>query len=74
MQMKRGKLNHILFIHSDIGLHMHACVHVRFTCKKKVVPDRCCQGGVSPYQGMLYNIIHVPPSVSANQMRRYNQN
>lgn len=39
--------------------------------KKKVVPDKCCQGGVSPFQGMLYNIIRVPPSASANQMRRY---
>lgn len=53
---------------------MHASVLVRFTCKTKVVPDRCGEGCVSPYQGMLYIIIHVPPSVSANQMRCYNQN
>lgn len=33
-----------------------------------------CLGDVSPYQGMFYNIIHVPSSVSANQIRRYNQN
>lgn len=40
--------------------------YVRFTCKK-VVLTRC-------FQVMLYNIKHVPPSVSANQMKRYNQN
>lgn len=41
--------------------------------QKKIVPDRCCQLGMSLYQGMLYKIIHVPPSVAAHQMRRYNQ-
>lgn len=71
MQMKIDKLSHILFILSCI--HMHASVLVRLTCKKKKeVPERCCQGGVSPYQGVLYNIIHVPPTVSANQMTCYN--
>lgn len=70
--MKRDKLCQILFIYYYI--HMYASVQVRFTCKTKIVPDRCCQLGVSQYQGMLYKIIHVPPSVSTHQMRRYNQN
>lgn len=51
MQRKIDKLSHILFILSCI--HMHASVLVRFTCKKKEVPERCCQGDVSPYQGIL---------------------
>lgn len=71
MKMKRDKLSHILFIQS--GIQMHTSVHLRFTCKKEI-PDSCCQGGMSPYQGMFYNIIHIPPSVSASQMRRYIQN
>lgn len=71
---KWKKINLIIFYLFTLVCTWMQSAHVRFTCKKKnVVPDRC-QRDVSPYQGMIYNIIHLPPSVLANQMRSYSQN
>lgn len=63
--MKRDKLNHILFIHSDIGLHMHACVHVRFTCKKSSSGQMLSRGCVPiPRYVIQYNTC---PSICISQ-------
>lgn len=68
--MERDKLNRTQFVH--FCTHIHASAHkgLRVKKKKKGVPPICCQGVVSPYQNISYNIKNVPLSVSANQRSR----
>lgn len=51
---------------------MHASVH--FTCKKSSSEYMLLRGCVPIPRYILYNMIHVSPSISAYEMRRYNQN
>lgn len=67
--MERDKLNHIQFVHFGTDIHASAPKRLRVK-KKKGVPPKCCQGVVSPYQSILYNIKNFPLSGSAYQKSR----